>query len=171
MQISKNTWHYKVYDWHFQKTCGRTLEDYQRSWGHTVSLCPYVRTILLWAPLRWIFTPPRLWYLLSGASLAMVWDDYRVHGVPGMVALGVALFALAIVVGTLWLVVTLSGKLGTFLRKRSKTTVTVNFSTVLHERLKAAHEGICPFITFVGEEGPEPDCSNARRKMRNFLEQ
>lgn len=47
MKIDKNSWHAKVFNWHHE-----LLNDYA---ADRSNLCPYVRTVFIWAPLLWVF--------------------------------------------------------------------------------------------------------------------
>lgn len=58
MQISKNSWHYRVYSW---------FTDLQ---PESVNLCPYVRTVFLWAPARFLFGDGKIGRLYVAA---VVW--------------------------------------------------------------------------------------------------
>lgn len=70
MQIRKNSWHYKIYSW---------FTDSEKT---QVNLCPYVRTVFLWAPLRFVFGDGKIgrvyvgvvtWALLFAAAPAIAW--------------------------------------------------------------------------------------------------
>lgn len=79
MHISCSSWHLKVYWWWFEKRKG------YRPYLTQVNLCPYVRAVLLWAPLSLLF---RNWVKLykwkSGryVSLNMVTIPVAMYVVP-----------------------------------------------------------------------------------------
>lgn len=56
MWIDRNSWHWRVYQWWYnRKFPSRSYEN--APWFKpltSVNLCPYVRTILFWAPIRWL---------------------------------------------------------------------------------------------------------------------
>jgi hypothetical protein len=153
MKISKNTWHFKVFEfWFKQKHGGYDLDTYTQSYyKETFSLCPYVRAILLWAPPRWLFSRPRVWYTLGILALALLSVFYHFHGVKGLEILGGVLAAAAGVIGLIVGVIYLWCK-AEEQWKRHQPPVIKEFTTVLHERVQAAHEGVCPLIEFVEEE-------------------
>jgi hypothetical protein len=47
MKVNKQSWHAKVYNWHH-----KLFNDYETD---SSNLCPYVRTVFIWAPLLWVF--------------------------------------------------------------------------------------------------------------------
>lgn len=47
MEINKQSWHARVFNWHH-----KLFYDYA---AHRSNLCPYVRTVFIWAPLLWVF--------------------------------------------------------------------------------------------------------------------
>jgi len=56
MWIDKRSWHWRLYQWWYnRKFPSRSYEN--SPWFKpptSTNLCPYVRTILFWAPLRWL---------------------------------------------------------------------------------------------------------------------
>lgn len=74
MTIRKNSWHYKVYCW------------FTDSETESVNLCPYVRTVFIWSPLRFFFGDGKIrrvyvaavtWPLLFSAAPIIVWHFQR----------------------------------------------------------------------------------------------
>lgn len=47
MEINKQAWHARVFNWHH-----KLFYDYA---ADRSNLCPYVRTVFIWAPLLWVF--------------------------------------------------------------------------------------------------------------------
>ena len=56
MWIDRNSWHWRLYLWWYNRKF--PLRSYKNSpWFKpltSVNICPYVRTILFWAPIRWL---------------------------------------------------------------------------------------------------------------------
>ncbi len=53
MWINRNSWHARVYLWWYNRKFKPWERDYIGP-SNSVNLCPYVRTILFWAPIRWL---------------------------------------------------------------------------------------------------------------------
>jgi len=51
MWIDKNSWHWRLYLWWYNRKFTPWERDYI---AYSVNICPYVRTILFWAPIRWL---------------------------------------------------------------------------------------------------------------------
>lgn len=51
ISVDQDAWHYRVYQW-WQYHGGRN------NWGYRENLCHYMRVILIWAPLFWLFKVP-----------------------------------------------------------------------------------------------------------------
>jgi hypothetical protein len=148
MKISKDTWHYRAFNfWHKEKYHW-TFEEYHGDGAHT-SLCPYVRAVLLWAPIRWVFTAPRIFYLLGVIAAGLLSELYHFHGKLGLEILGLVIVAIASIFA---IVFGISVGLRLLIEKWEEKPITA-FTTVLIERVRAAHQGICPFIEFV--ESPQ----------------
>src|SRR5271170_6404579 len=139
MKISVNTWHFQIFDfWFKEKHRGVSVEDYQQRYGHLpydVNLCPYCRIVLFWGPLRWLFTPPRVWYIIGGVVLGLLSDIFKHHGwhglgIVGCIAAG-GTIAVGAIIGTVWTI----EKIRTTLRRHPVKVVT-NFTGILSERVK-----------------------------------
>ena len=168
MIISKNTWHYRVFNWQYEQShYGRSLEDdrthertlwaeydsgrsiirYDRELDLSFNLCPYVRAIVIKAPFRWLFTPPRLWFTLVALYLIGLEIVHHFKGVAGVKEVLAWTIGAALTVG----IITVMGMTAEFIKTRARSKVpgvVVSFLEVLSERAEAAHKGICPRITF-----------------------
>jgi|SRR5208337_630841 len=151
MNISKNTWHYRVFNFWFKQVHEQSVEEYA-AWDKeaTFNLCPYVRIVLLWAPLRFVFSRPRIWWTLSVLAVAGLGILYKYCGVHGLIALAASLVYVALIlsfiVGVIWAVEKTKEKV-----RRHPIQAITRFTEVLSERAKAAHDGICPIIHFVDD--------------------
>ena len=120
MIISSNTWHYRIFEWNLNQKYGYIPYQIKE---HGSNLCPYVRTVALWAPLRFFFNTT--WYRLTGTLLAILAGIteliYKFKGLKGLrIELQVILtvvFGVAIIAGCVGFVWLLS-KLGKYLRER-----------------------------------------------------
>jgi hypothetical protein len=161
MKISKNTWHYRVFNsWYRETHYGTSFEDCL-SWGHQpyVNLCPYVRAVLLWTPLRWLFSTPRLWFTLSVLLATFAGAIYHFTGLQGLEAVGAFVGSIAAISGLILGVIWVVDEIRSAMRVHPSAAIT-KFSTVLKARMKVAHDGICPAIEFVDDkpiETPKPN--------------
>ena|ERR1700682_1639455 len=67
MNISSNTWHYRVFSWALKEKHGYIPWQIEEQ-GY--NLCPYVRKVLIWAPLRFMFNTT--WTRLVVSVLSLV---------------------------------------------------------------------------------------------------
>lgn len=160
MKISSNTWHYKVFDWWFaQMHNGWTYERFNDSMYNQrpYNLCPYVRAVILWAPLVFLFTLPRLWYTIGGviaAFNAFLYHKFGMHGlrIEGQVIL--FFVSLATFIASLFGIAFLLKYLINTYReyKNLKPPVAeASFFVILGKYLKSKHDRICPPVTFSKE--------------------
>ena len=151
MIIRSSTWHAKVYRW-FIKDCGSDYAPY------TANLCPYMRTVLFWAPLRWLLISgrigpvrvpmalfPSLFVTLPAIFAAIFgWED-------GLTVLSIYLviltaFALSgVIVATVYAI-----KLS--LEKLGHVQALDTFANVSTEYVRGVHSKICPMIRFTNGE-------------------
>lgn len=151
MNISRNTWHYRAFDFWFEQKHRLSLEDYEKIHGsipYFLNLCPYVRVVLIWGPLRFLFSRPRIWYTLSTIATFLLYRLYKYAGISGLERLGILLVCM-IIVATAAISAILSWlKFREQLDKHPDNVIT-SFAGVLSARVRAAHDGICPTIEFV----------------------
>lgn len=154
MNISSNTWHYRVFEWALKEKYGYV--PYQIEEGG-YNLCPYVRKVLIWAPLRFLFATSyeRLVASVLGLVLAITGLVYKLAGMKGLrVEAGIffLIFGVIAIVAALFGAIWSFAKLKEYLRKRQIKVgvpeVVVSFSEILWNYIKSAHEGVCPKITF-----------------------
>ena len=140
MQISRRSWHFRVYEW-FNSGC--PVPD-------SVNLCPYVRTVLIWAPLS--LAGKVLWRAL----LANRYQRAVTYGIGSMVAILLvalrsphppeATLLLTSFALTAWALIWV----GDYLERRPKLAGTPNppsaFRTLLRAYLTAIHDRVCPQI-------------------------
>jgi len=129
MQIDSSSWHAKVYFW------------FKRRHALSANLCPYVRIVLLWAPLKFIFS----FLVIRDAIIigAWSWLVYLFPVVMGGVSLLIVLACAAI--GIFFLSEWAERKFPGFAVRSLKRTP---FARVIKEYAKATHDKICPTVEF-----------------------
>jgi len=140
MQISRRSWHFRVYEWF---NSGYPVPD-------SVNLCPYVRTVLIWAP--FFFAAKILWRAL----LANRYERAVVYGIAsgGYILLCAQLSPTSLVpplvtlnfVLLVWVAVWLA----CYIENRSTSPQNPSppsaFRTLLRAYLTAIHDRVCPQI-------------------------
>jgi len=132
MQISSDSWHARVYINWFRRKKGWTPTE--------ANLCPYVRAVLLYSWLRYIFLTGTIWpaWTLLGLSLEgfLLW--WRL--LPTLQNEGIILLCATIVF--IWFGILYFMNIGFETAEKS------SFVNILKERVRSAHSGICPTINF-----------------------
>ena len=153
LTIRGSTWHAKVYTW-FRNDCGKYDSG-------AANLCLYMRTVLFWAPLRWLLLSGRI----GPVRIPLVFYPTLLVALPAIVAsifgweAGLAVLAIYLVFliagillaaycGTVYLIKLLAEKLG-----RARTID--SFLDVSAEYVSAVHSKICPTIRFTNGNPPE----------------
>ncbi len=132
MEVVRSSWHFKVYRtwrlyWHGCEPRG------------TVNLCPYMRAVLLWAPLTILILPFKV--PIARAVTLGVLIGAPLH-IPGELALGFAVLYVMLVLmglGTLLLTLFLKGS-ATVIVASSGTP----FWKLVQARGVALHDRVCP---------------------------
>ena len=136
MIVDKSSWHARLYFWwHKQKRPNGSEPT-------VVNLCPYVRTVLLWAPLRFVFLHRFVrwisWPLLLG------FGQFGLYLMGPRAMKAEKFFLMSLVIGTAF-IATMAGVI--WFHDRIKDVDSVkSFGRVLDARLEAAHDKICPVI-------------------------
>ncbi|KKN26026.1 hypothetical protein LCGC14_0878710 [marine sediment metagenome] len=133
MEVVRSSWHFKVYRtwrlyWHGCEPRGM------------VNLCPYMRAVLLWAPLTILILPFRVPIARAVTLGALI-------GVPLLIPYG----EVALIVAFLYVILVLGGLgmlLLVLLLKGGATVVVVSSGTpfwkLLRARGVALHDRVCP---------------------------
>lgn len=166
MKISKNTWHFRVFTWWYSMFHGGyTFDDFAKatkasgSGAPAYNLCPYVRAVVLWAPLFYTFTPPRLWYTLValfGLFNAEIYHKFGLHGLK--VELQVFAFiagiasAVGVIFGIIYSLVYLIKTYNSARYARLEESGEESFFALVAAYFKNKHDKICPRITFTDQE-------------------
>ncbi len=137
MTIDKNSWHAVLYRaWYCSK-----------HWGNepvgAVNLCPYVRTVLFWAPLRLLFlgrvTRWLSWPALVGAAEYLLWLKFHHKLFEVELAVLAAVFLLATFVAIVGAAIWTGAK-------TKNAPVTKSFGRVLTVWYEGVHKHICPLV-------------------------
>lgn len=183
IEVNTDSWHVKVYKWW-----------YRTKWPHKgkperTNLCPYVRTVLIWAPIRWLFYQGRIkniripyvfipTFLLSipqplgYVSFTIKWLLWRLNLIFACAAV-----VLGIVVGVTYISLALDEKYS-FTAKYRKSQVLrqrrqlqkeldaerkpkqgPSFWQLIGRRIEAGHDRICPEIEFKNYEEPKNEAA------------
>ena len=150
LTIRKSTWHARVYTW-FQNDCGSRDTD-------VANLCPYMRTVLFWTPLRWLFisgrigpvrVPLAVYLSLPVALPAIVASIFGWEGGVAVLTLYLAFLMTGILSAALCGTIYLTNKM------LSRARAIDSFLDVCAEYISAIHSKICPTIRFTNGNPPE----------------
>ncbi len=165
--VDRESWHWRVYLWWYRMKYSNDCFP-ERS-----NLCPYVRAVLLWSWMRWLFISGRLgqwpaWMrkrwgferfpvpLLTWAFLAV--EAPRWLGMVSFTAkellysLELAALAIAAFFGLALGIAYLHAEKHAFHGLAPIQRGGASFLHLLHEYLRAAHDRVCPEITLAGPE-------------------
>lgn len=138
MTISKESWHYKVYSWWYKHKYGYRHPSY-------INLCPYMRAVLFWSWLRWLWIDGRIksfrvpvipiTLTLSFPFLIAAWlgkQDFRalLFFVATVFGVGAAIF----------------GPWYLWEEKLSKRRGVESFTKLVREYYNTGHSKICPTL-------------------------
>lgn len=150
MRINSNSWHCRLYLWWYEKKYG-----YPNEKGFS-NLCPYMRAVMFWAPLRaifdtWVkfgpiplnvFSIPALAYVLptvlgyhSYVAKMVIWSIY--------ILFLVAAVMLAALCGLTYLLSKGGKDVTRTLRKKISNS---SFPRLVSEYFRSAHDRVCPEI-------------------------
>lgn len=142
----RSSWHAGVYRWWYaQKYNLKFTND-------TTNLCPYVRAILIWAPLRFLFNPR---YKLFGIKVNFVTTPLAYFAIAkylgyltytgkfimfGLAIIGVCVSALVLII--CWI------ENSKFPEKVGDKIGESKFTQLVSAYSRSIHDGICPPIEF-----------------------
>ena len=149
ISVSRNSWHTRVYRWWYAKKYGS-----EHCYG-TTNLCPYMRAVLFWSWMRFLFIggkigrvriPAVLWPsvlatlpLLIGCAVgAQFWSI--VH------AYGAIVFVSGFTAGTVGLLWFLEKRGFPAIGKAARAATATSFVHLTTEYLRSAHDRVCPEV-------------------------
>ena len=168
MKIEESSWHYRVYCWF----TGRHHSQ--------VNLCPYVRTVFLWAPLRFLFGDGKIgrfyvaafvWPAVLTSAPLIAWHfNHHAAGIILIVYAGIATFVGVVTGGPFLMRLAKERREKLLLSKMTEVEVRrYHMWSELPERLQpkrlkaikqawhllceyasAAHQKVCPLLTVDG---------------------
>lgn len=140
MKLKKDSWHYKVYSW---------FKGYEPLNGN---LCPYIRTVFIWAPLKWLLGTGRIGKIPTAAITlpSMITSvpvlAYIYHGPVRQILIfyGTVIGFLALISILVFIIVWL---------EENGNDMAGNVSSLIKGSLvgkyiQAKHDKICPTINF-----------------------
>lgn len=166
MLVDREAWHCRVYRWWYR-------HKYARRGDKTFSnLCPYMRAVMFWAPMRALFsnwitlftvrgkkvplcvvtwpiflyaTPKLLGYASWNVKMG-IWTVYIIlSSMALLIAIGVGISYLFKPEGLGW-----GAKVGDAAEPVLKRGA--SFHQLLSEFLRSAHDRVCPEVTFIKEQ-------------------
>lgn len=179
MKLDTTSWHWKVFAWQYeQQHCYPfPLDDVDK---RSVNLCPYMRRVLIWATIWFLFSPPGIYYTAATLLLAGTGVNYHFHGWHGLSIEGQVLGAFACVcLGAFALFLTGAVIKSSYKKwkdiQRAKRGYYIppkpdGFFKLLGQWFKARHDSICPAIEITGPEIEELDRKRAEYKAQRAAE-
>jgi hypothetical protein len=142
MQIDPKSWHARVYQSWFKRKyeCEATKGN----------LCSYCRVVLFWSWIRPLFIDGYIgrvpMAVLSWSSIALFlqYEAFKHFGWFFLKREGLVVLIITIAIAF----VLVTACINTLAQKLMRRPPVQSFWSVLGQRVKSAHEGICPFITF-----------------------
>ena len=152
MNIDSRSWHCRLYLWWYRNKYGYPNENRQSN------LCPYMRAVVLWAPMRALFWT---WIRVGGVPINAVVIPVLLYSVPviaGYFSYGVklgmwrtyavmAIFA-ALVALLFLLVVAVSSDGWDITRPVRKAVLGAGFWSLARAYLRSAHDRVCPEVSW-----------------------
>lgn len=173
-KVNRNSWHASIYLWWYGK---KYQNNFAKRNKPGTNLCPYMRAILFWAPLRFIFWNWVKVYEYSYdlyLSLNMLTIPFLLALIPILLGLKShkaehAIFTLYLIiagcaaaVGVIALIVLGIIQIVKAVRrykstlppkpKKIKIKTTSRFAKLMSDFARSAHDGICPEITFTNTD-------------------
>jgi len=134
--IDRRAWHARLFGWWYREKHGQELQQ-------TVNLCPYVRVVLFWAPLRLLFLDRILgwicWPLLACGLQWLIWQLFGQKGLRAELVLLIVLLLSGTFIALIY------GGACVY-EVGSASTMTRSFGRVLAHWYDGLHKHICPTV-------------------------
>jgi hypothetical protein len=174
MKIDKDSWHCKLYCWWYTHRYPQKLIDHEHIWNNTTqdydiittqismqqysNLCPYMRAVMFWAPMRAVTWN---WIKIGKVPLNAITIPAAVLAFPFLLKYPyshrVWLIYLVVLITATGAVLILSGiyfvsKRVPWIKKKFLPVVVqygppvASFGKLLHEYLRSFHDRICPEV-------------------------
>ena len=151
MKIDANSWHVKIYKWWYGHKYGICVK-------RNSNLCPYMRAVMFWAPLRAIFWD---WIKIGPVPLNAITLPAFFVGLPfvlGYVSYPAKAIVFAVYIVAAGVVTALAAIFGlAYLFHSEGLDITrpiknkirkSSFLDLIHEYLRSAHDRICPEVSW-----------------------
>jgi hypothetical protein len=152
MLVNRSSWHSRIYLWWYKRKYGGV--------PMRTNLCPYMRAILFWSWLRWIFfdgfigkvpvAPFTYVFLLVEIPrwLGVLSYSLKVAFLTLYAIFGLVLFLIVVfhLLGKAW--DWFFGRERVVQAKRAVAVSTLGFFELMHEYGRSKHDRICPEISF-----------------------
>lgn len=159
MKISKDSWHCRVYRRWYTAKYHHAPNDYS-------NLCPYMRTVLIWAPLRALFgnmfrirrtalgyfTVPTL---LLALPQPLGYLSYGLKEALWMIYFSLALAALAVFICSALFFLEnseFSERVARLSERAQDKIADTSFFSLIHQYLRSAHDRVCPEVSWDREQ-------------------
>ena len=167
LTAQSSAWFHRIYLWWYRHKYG------PHQTPTTSNLCPYMRVLFLWAPLRAIFwdwvrigwfpinvvTIPTLWIAVANLlgyvsyTAKLVMYVMFVCGVLAGLGIGLIILSFAVVDNTDQARANFIARMGQKWDSFAHKTKLDQFGQLIKAWYRAAHDQICPQITFVDDQG------------------
>lgn len=159
MKIDRTAWHTRIYLWWY----GHKYSSYEAVDKKVSNLCPYMRVVMFWAPLRFVFSTWVELFEIRGVTVSLnfltipvlLWiapilagyANYNLKMCLWLMYLSLVCIAagLAFLFGIAYLFASDGKNLAGPLCKAVKTS---SFVSLFQEYLRSAHDRVCPEVEF-----------------------
>jgi len=172
-KVNRNSWHASIYLWWYGH---KYKNNAARKTKPSTNLCPYMRAIMFWAPLRFIFWnwfKVYEWSYDLYISLNMLTIPFLMVTLPILAGFGSyrvkhKLWILdLIILGSIALITVIAAAACLIewaveeykenhpkAPKKIKVKTTSKFTKLVKDFMQSAHDGVCPEITFTNTDEP-----------------
>lgn len=146
MKLKKNSWHSSVYLWWYNWAYP---SDHPKVDLPSANLCPYVRAVLLWAPLAFLYTNAYFEWGWIAPWLATLYGIPKLIGFVSYNAKTVIFGAEGLLLVVALIIATIEG-ISKIFKKKSwwKKIKRSEVIQIAGAYARATHDRVCPEITF-----------------------
>ena len=150
MKINRDSWHFKAYEFS-EFLMASIINEKYRGTQHFVNLCPYVRSILIWLPLRaLVYLCPLVALFYSFVYLPFFYVGVGSGGLTlyGILIGALLLSAVGILVG--WIIYLSITKITEYNKNKPspKKSEDPGFIKLATKQWSSTHDKICPTLEF-----------------------
>lgn len=161
MTVDRNSWHARIYLWWYSNKY-----DYRDAAKASSNLCPYMRAVMFWAPLRFLFWGWAILFHVGDKAIRLCYFTWPLFLYSLPVTLGYASYrakiilliiygdtvlgalSLGVIIGSVYLCQLfkvgdrLDAKLQPAVRRRQLSS----FFSLIQSYLRTFHDGVCPEV-------------------------